>query len=162
MKSSIASPYNQQVDRHTCERGSIAVGDLAVGDEGFAPLDSLFEGFRAIFTDVFFVFAFDCAAFPAVEAPVSASPTAREKKLRNARASLTSSRRDQDEENRTQGIQLDTPSEDVADRGRPDWPSVVVLGDTEAAAALLEPSRCRASVTLIFGRATSDMARAVP
>lgn len=52
-----------------------------------------------------------------------------------------------------------TPSEDVGDRGLPDCPpsvGSVVLGDREIAALL--PSRIGASVTLIFGRAASDMA----
>jgi hypothetical protein len=57
-----------------------------------------------------------------------------------------------------------TPSEDVAERGLADCPpSVVVLGDStppDVPSAL--PSRFCESVTLIFGSATSDMARKIP
>lgn len=86
-----------------------------MGDEGFAPFDSLVEGFRVALTGVFLLVGFDWAGFP---------------------------------------------SEEVGDRGLPDCPPSVVLGDSEAATLL--PSRFGASVTLIFGSAASDMARAVP
>lgn len=83
-----------------------------MGDEGFAPFDSLVEGFRVTLTGVFLL---DWTGFP---------------------------------------------SEEVGDRGLPGCPPSVVLGDSEAATLL--PSRFGASVTLIFGSAASDMARAVP
>jgi hypothetical protein len=54
----------------------MAVGGRAVGDDGFAPLDSLFEGFRVTLTGGFLGLIFDCAAFPNVT-PVSISARAR-------------------------------------------------------------------------------------
>lgn len=51
------------------------------------------------------------------------------------------------------------PSDDVADLGRADCPpSVVVEGDSTPDVPVALPSRFCASVTLIFGRAASDMA----
>jgi hypothetical protein len=54
----------------------MAVGGRAVGDDGFAPLDSLFEAFRVTLTGGFLGLIFDCAAFPTVKAPVSISARA--------------------------------------------------------------------------------------
>ena len=48
-----------------------------MGDEGFAPFDSLVEGFRVALTGVFLLVGFDWAGFPLVKAKVSVSATAR-------------------------------------------------------------------------------------
>lgn len=48
-----------------------------MGDEGFAPFDSLVEGFRVTLTGVFLLVGFDWTGFPVVKAKVSTSATAR-------------------------------------------------------------------------------------
>lgn len=121
------------------------------------PFDSRVEEFLVPFGEGLLFPVFGCAVFPGVRAYVSGSPNS----MLQRRTTTTSERPRPRRHGLTyrivqQEIPQDEPSEDVGDRGLPDCPPSVVLGESERAALL--PSTFGASVTLIFGRAASDMA----